>query len=181
MTPEQTLIFVELQWSDEYGHWSQQELEAEAIRRAPEPLPPPPTPQYDVDTIRKAYNKVQAAMKAAKDAGDMARSAELKSDYMAIKELLTKANAEQAVIEQAKAENIEKEMAHLREQLATARKTIGMLKTEVSRLDDENRSLRSAPPVEEYRKAQVMPTAAAPTFDMADLMREIDTFAPRNT
>ena len=72
-------------------------------------------------------------------------------------------------------------LAPLQEQLATARKTIGMLKTEVSRLDDENRSLRSPPPVEEYRKAQVMPTATAPTFNMADLMRDIDTFAAPNT
>ena len=160
---------------------------------------------HDIEVIRMAYNKVLAAMAAAKEAGDTQRLAKLKPDYTAIKEMLTKAKEDEKLAKAEQRDMIQaykdmntqlkdnvKELendleearaalAPLQEQLATARKTIGMLKTEVSRLDDENRSLRSPPPVEEYRKAQVMPTATAPAFDMADLMRDIDTFAPRNT
>ena len=170
LTPEQTNALVGLMWSDEYGHLSQPELEAEAIRRFPTPY----VPKYDVEKIRKAYTKVQAAMKEAKDAGDTERLAELKPDYMAIKDLLIKAKEEQVEVEKVQKDTLKKEVESLREQIKTARKTIGDLKFEVARLTDENRTLRAPPPVEEYRKAQIMPMPSTIPFSEEDMLAEID-------
>lgn len=155
---------------------------------------------HDIEVIRMAYNKVLAAMAAAKEAGDTQRLAQLKPDYTAIKEMLTKAKEDEKLTKaeqrdmiqaykdmnaqlkdnvkelQAELEEARAALAPLQEQLAVARKTIGTLKFEVERLNDENKSLRAPPPVAEYKRAQVMPATAAPAFDMSGLMQDIDAF-----
>lgn len=142
---------------------------------------------YDIETIRKAYNKVQAAMTAAKEAGDTERLAQLKPDYMALKEMLTKAKAEQPAStpstpsQSAQVEALQKELAAAQEEIAKLKTLVRDYRYDNERLRDENKTLRSPPPVEEYKKAQTLTQAPMPSYrlDEEELLREMDaTFGP---
>lgn len=145
------------------------------------PPPTPPAPKHDVAKIRKAYSKLLAAMAAAKDSGDEELLETLKPDYLAVKALLTEAKAEERELElQANAAR-EQEVQALREQIATARKTIAALKTDNERLRDELTTLRSPPPTAEYRKAQTMTQTPIRTFADGELDAEMDAiFGPKH-
>jgi chromosome segregation ATPase len=156
------------------------------------------TTEAQATKVRTVMAAMIAKLQDAKASGDKEQAAQLKAQYTTLQTALQdykarerETKAEQRDMMQAYRDIVaglkdnlkeltqdlkesQDEANAMREQIKTARKTIGDLKFEVARLTDENRTLRAPPPVEEYRKAQIMPMPTAVRFTEEDMMAEID-------
>lgn len=156
------------------------------------------TTEKQAAKVRVVMTAMIEKLQDAKASGDKERAAELKAQYTTLQTALQdyKARERETKAEQRDmmgayrdmiaglrdnlkvlTEDLRESQAEanaLRAQVKEARKIIGDLKYENAHLKDENRTLRAPPPVEEYRKLQLMPMPDLPPFDMDEMMAMMD-------
>lgn len=145
----------------------------------PQDAPKPKPNVYDIAKIRKAYNRVQAALTQAKEAGNQELAEKYRADYLALKQMLADAKESQA--QGPESADLSQENRELKERLAKAeetfrlqRATIADLKYKLELAEDEVRTLRAPVPAKEYQNAQrIPPNALQYSFTMSDVDAEM--------